>query len=246
MSKCQGGSFGSTDATINALKAIVEYDKIFERSVGTKLKISLNGKIIQEIQVNEELLSKLNISEPFCLNSFAEKLEEGGDFELEINAETKEGKALKIPYSVTVDYHSLKPDDSENCQVSLQTKLNSPKLKEGEATEVEVIISNKNKESGQPMTIAIVGIPGGLEVRTEKLDELVKAKKIDFYEIRGRDLCLYLIAMDKGQEVKVNVDVIAKIPGTYFGPASRVYLYYTEEDKKWTEPLKIEIEPLSN
>jgi len=246
MSKCKGGAFGSTDSTINALKAIVEYDKLFARAIGSTLTVSLNGDIVQQFEINEEFLASLSSSLPFELNSFADKIQAGKNYELQIKGETKEGKSFVIPYSVQVNFNALKPDDSENCQVSLQTKLNSTKLKEGEATEIEVEITNKNETSGQPMTIAIVGIPGGLQVRTEKLDEMVKSNKIDFYEIRGRELCLYLVAMDKAQNVKVNVDVSAKIPGTFYGPASRVYLYYTDEDKKWNEPLKVDIEPLSN
>ena len=128
----------------------------------------------------------------------------------------------------------------------LETKILKDNLKEGEATQINVSIKNENEKTGQPMTIAIVGIPGGMEVRTEKLDELVKQKIIDFYEVRGRDLCIYLVAMDKKQTIDFNVDVFAKIPGTYYGPASRVYLYYTDEEKKWCQPIKVKIEPIEN
>jgi len=93
------------------------------------------------------------------------------------------------------------------------------------------------------MTLAVIGIPGGLEPRQEQLSELVKSGKIDFYEILGRRLAIYLREMDKGQEVKFRIDVIGKFAGTYSGPASSIYRYYTNEHKRWNEPLKVNIHP---
>ena len=35
----------------------------------------------------------------------------------------------------------------------------------------------------------------------------------------------------------------ADIPGSYTGPASRTWLYYTAEQKHWSNPLRVEITP---
>ena len=43
----------------------------------------------------------------------------------------------------------------------------------------------------QGMVVAIIGIPAGLETRFEQLQELVKDKKIDYFEILGREVVLY-------------------------------------------------------
>jgi hypothetical protein len=36
---------------------------------------------------------------------------------------------------------------------------------------------------------------------------------------------------------------VAAVPGTYTGPASRAYLYYTDEFKTWVGGLKVAITP---
>ncbi len=41
----------------------------------------------------------------------------------------------------------------------------------------------------------------------------------------------------------LSVSLIAAVPGTFSGPASRAYLYYTEEDKQWVDGLGVEITP---
>eukprot|EP00697_Spironema_sp_BW2_P014871 gnl/Spiro4/5510_TR2792_c0_g1_i1.p1 gnl/Spiro4/5510_TR2792_c0_g1~~gnl/Spiro4/5510_TR2792_c0_g1_i1.p1 ORF type:complete len:282 (+),score=-11.55 gnl/Spiro4/5510_TR2792_c0_g1_i1:106-846(+) len=244
MGKCKGGCFGSTDSTILALKAIIEYDKVFARCTNTVFSAYLNKKSIFSKMLGPEILDGIKNGDPFELPNFADSLQEGGEFKLEFKIENKDTKAeISVPYSVEVKYSSLKPDDHPNVQLDIQTKLSSQKLQEGEGAELEISITNTNKETGQPMTLAIIGLPGGLEARTEKLDEMMKSDKISFYEVRGRDLCIYFIAMDKGQKVDLRVDVTAKIPGEYYGAASRVYLYYTDEEKKWCKPLFVQIEP---
>ncbi|MCE9584450.1 MAG: hypothetical protein K8T20_18330, partial [Planctomycetes bacterium] len=82
-----------------------------------------------------------------------------------------------------------------------------------------------------------VGLPGGLEPRHDQLKELVKSGAIDFYEVRGREVVLYWRCMKPQQESKLVLSCIAAVPGKYRGPASRAYLYYTDDDKQWSEGL---------
>ena len=37
------------------------------------------------------------------------------------------------------------------------------------------------------------------------------------------------------------IDLIARVPGSYRGPASRAYLYYNADHKHWVEPLSAAI-----
>jgi hypothetical protein len=39
------------------------------------------------------------------------------------------------------------------------------------------------------------------------------------------------------------VNVLAAIPGNYTGPASRSYLYYTDEHKSWVDGLRVKVVP---
>ena len=100
-----------------------------------------------------------------------------------------------------------------------------------------------DSQSGQPMTVAIIGLPGGVQPRVEELDELQQAGTFDYYELRGREVILYWRTIEPGEVKEIDFNVTATIPGKYTGPASRVYLYYTAEEKVWIEPLAIEIMP---
>jgi hypothetical protein len=39
------------------------------------------------------------------------------------------------------------------------------------------------------------------------------------------------------------LSLVAAVPGSYTGPASRAYLYYTDEYKNWAPGLKVHISP---
>jgi hypothetical protein len=58
--------------------------------------------------------------------------------------------------------------------------LDSTNIAEGEGTEIAVKIRNK-KDEPLPMTMVIVGLPGGLELRHEKMKELVTSGKLASY-----------------------------------------------------------------
>ena len=98
---------------------------------------------------------------------------------------------------------------------------------------MEAVITIGNKNASTP--IAIIGIPAGLEVRHDQLKELVGAARISAYEVIGREVILYWRALKAGEKRIIPISLIAAIPGTYTGPASRAYLYYTDEDKHWEE-----------
>ncbi len=127
----------------------------------------------------------------------------------------------------------------------MTTELAAEKVTAGETVGLSVELSNASGED-QPMTIAIVGLPAGLEARVDQLDELKKAGKFDYYEINARELIFYWRSLSKAaadeSSKRIELDLVAEIPGRYTAPASRTYLYYTAEKKHWVEPLAIEIE----
>src|SRR5213594_4394452 len=145
-----------------------------------------------------------------------------------------------MPFSISVKYHSLLPASAEQAQVGIQVALKDSQVQEGGVTEAVVSIANKSDQV-IPTPVAIVGIPGGLEVRHEQLKELVKSGKIDAYEVIGREVVLYWRYLKAKDKLDLSLSLIAAVPGSYTGPASRAYLYYTDEYKNWAPGLKVSI-----
>jgi hypothetical protein len=110
----------------------------------------------------------------------------------------------------------------------------------GETVALEAELVNKT-EQGQPMTVAILGLPAGLQPRPDQLEELKEAGTIDYYETRAREVICYWRSLAPNKRVPLQLDLVAEWPGKYTGPASRAYLYYTAEQKHWAAPLHVEI-----
>jgi len=150
-----------------------------------------------------------------------------------------------MPMTLSIDYYCEIPESSSECEIDLLAKISNTSFDEGAGGEIMVSIKNlSNKKQG--MVLGIIGLPGGLEPRHEQLKELIKLEKIDSYEINGREIVCYLRGMTENEERKFKIDFIARIPGTFTGPASRAYLYYTNEFKKWLPGLKCSISPKDN
>lgn len=156
--------------------------------------------------------------------------------------QSSEDNTLQMPYSIQIQYNTEIPPSSPQCSVQLSTEMLTSKLHEGEATQIDVHIKNTNSNDDIGMVVAIVGLPGGMEARIERLKELVEMGKIAFFElIGGREIVFYWRGMAPAQEVSFSIDVTATVPGRYTGPASRAYLYYQKEFKHWNHPLQADI-----
>ena len=54
-------------------------------------------------------------------------------------------------------------------------------------------------------------------------------------------MILYFRAMPPGASKDIPLELMATVPGTFTSPASRAYLYYTNEHKHWVEPTTVTV-----
>ena len=229
----RNGRFGSTQSTVLALRAIVAYDAARARpKAAGRVLLILDGKA-----VGAPVHFTVNSQDAIVLPEFASELKPGKHTMV-----VKMEKGSSMPFSMSVKYNSTLPDSAEQAQVGIQVLLKDGQVQEGAVTEAIVSIVNKSDEA-IPTPVAIVGVPGGLEVRHDQLKELVKSGKVDAYEVRGREVILYWRYLKPKDNLDLPLSLVAAIPGTYTGPASRAYRYYTEEYKSWAPGLKVNITP---
>jgi uncharacterized protein YfaS (alpha-2-macroglobulin family) len=228
---CKAGRFGSTQSTVLALRAIVTYDKAraVPKAPGS-VTIIVDGHAMG-LPVTFDAKTQGAIQLP----DFAEILSPG-----EHQVELKMDKGSAMPFALAVRYNSVRPTSAAQCKVGVAVALKDTKMEEGAVTEANVTVTNRADET-IPTPIAIIGIPGGLEVRHDHLKELVKSGKIAAYEVIGRDVVLYWREMTAKQKVELPLSLVAAVPGSYTGPASRAYLYYTDEFKDWAKGVEVVI-----
>lgn len=225
-----GGGWGASQASILVLKALTAYsEKTQPSEKGGQILLFVNGERAQA-QAYESTRS-----EPLVFTGF-EHLLKVGDNEIELR---HEGKGM-MPFSLEVSYVVEEPQNDLGAVIQVGTALAEESLRMGENVRLTATVENLS-DQGQPMTLARVGLPGGLEWQTWQLKELVEKDIIAFYETRPREVILYFRDMAPKQKREVPLDLVATIPGQYTGPASTAHLYYTDDKKTWAPGLQVQI-----
>ncbi len=229
----KNGRFGSTQSTILALRSIIAYDAAHARPKAPgRIVLAMDGRTI-----GTPVAFSPDTQGSIVMPEFAGELGPGRHT---VTLRMEGGSSM--PFSMSVKYYSVLPDSAEQSQIGIQVRLKDKEVLEGGITEAIASISNKSDQA-IPTPVAIVGIPGGLEVRHDQLKELVKSGKIDAYEVIGREVVLYWRVIKAGDKFELPLSLIAAVPGSYTGPASRAYLYYTDEYKSWAPGLNVDITP---
>ncbi|MGE0713179.1 MAG: MG2 domain-containing protein [Planctomycetota bacterium] len=232
LSTCEGGRFGATQATVLALKAIVERDLAASESDGPReLRLLLDGAELERIEV------PAGAREPVRFADFSARCE-AGEHELELRL-----SGPPLPASFSLRFSDAQPPSSDACRLTLRQQLSRAEVPEGEPVDLDLWWASRADEP-LAMSLAIVGLPGGLEPRTDQLRELVEAGAIAMFELRGRELILYRRGFAPREEQRLTISLLAAVPGSYTGPASRTYLYYDDRAKQWVAPLEVSIPPV--
>lgn len=224
------GQWGATQATVLALKALSRYaaSAAKTRSAGT-ITVLINGKRAGHVAY------PAGRTDPIELTDLATHLTAGTN--TIVIEHTGSGE---LPWSMAVDYASLKPATHPGAAVALETALERTEVPMGETVRLNATITNRTSD-GQPMTIARIGLPGGLTFQTWQLKELKDEGRIAFYETRQREVVLYFRQMKPSEVKRIPIDLVATVPGAYTSPASSAYLYYTNDQKFWAPGLAVQI-----
>ncbi len=226
------GGYGSTQATILALRAFTNYSKFLGKtSEGGKLQVYANGNKIYELEYTKGHRGRIIVD-------LKEHIQKGRN-EITV-AFDKTTKAL--PYSGKLTWTSLTPDTSPDCRVDLKTEIAKTNTKVGETVRLKATLENKiSKNVHTPM--AVIGIPAGLSLQPWQLKEMTEKGVFDYYEIHGNYLVAYFTGLLPKEKKEIKLDLKADIPGTYKAPASTAYLYYDDMDKVWNSGLTVQVSP---
>lgn len=223
------GGFGNTQSTVLALKSLTTYAKYAQRTPESgDIEIYVNGSKITTAHYEAGQQNAIEVE------NLGKHLKAGKNT-VRINYV---GVKEPLPYTFSAEWFTDLPKSSDKCSVKLETSLAESKVKVGETVRLTTTLENTTKE-GLPMTIAIVGLPGGLSAQPWQLKELIEKNKVDFYEIREHSVIFYYRQMTPSEKKVIHLDLKADLAGEYEGAASSAYLYYTSEFKDWKKGISV-------
>jgi hypothetical protein len=225
------GQWSNTQATVLGLKALTAYaEHSRQMQAAGSATLIVNGKPAGTIDFDKGRKDAL------VWDDLASALRPGPN-----TIELRLAGGATLPYSIAIAYRSARPQSSPAAKVSVTTQLVKTQVRMGEGVKLRAHVENTSS-GGVPMTLARVGIPGGLTFQTWQLKELRDKGAIDFYETRPREVILYWRALPPSARKDVDLDLLAAVPGHYEAPATSAYLYYTAEDKAWTAPVQVTVD----
>ena len=224
-----GGTFGATQATVLAMKALLAAatdapDAPADRHVAIRVNGDDVATIVVPRNARGALAAPIGPSLRPGVNRVELRVERGG----------------RLPWSATIGYRGPAPRPLPEAPLAVTTKLAAATVREGDTVRAEVTVTNR-RDAVLPMTLVRVGLPAGLEPRLDQLKELRRRGEVAFWETRPREVTLYWRGLGAQETKRVALDLIAATAGTYEGPASCAYLYYDDDAKSWAEPLRSEI-----
>ena len=228
------GGFGNTQSTVLALKALSAFARFSRRTAEDgRIEILVNGKPVAEAfytkgQTNEVLIPETELS-----GHFAE-----GPAKVRV---VFHGVTHPLPYTFSLTYNTFVPSSSGDCPLKLQTELKSQDVRAGNPVRMTVTLTNTAKDKGQPMSLAVIGIPGGLSLLPWQLKELQDKKVVDYLEILGSNLVVYYRQLKPGETKTIPLDLKGEVPGIYEAAASSAYLYYGSENRIWIKGERVRV-----
>jgi CD109 antigen len=223
------GTWGSTQATVLALKALVANTTpvVEER----RFEVRLDGRVVKSLTVPAD---QADVLQQFDLTPL---LRTGTQ-----NLEVRELTAGATSFQVTMRHHVPrveKPKDSTAFGINLA--FDRDKVSVGDVVHVTASVWNRGTEVS-PMTMVELPLPAGFAL-ADDLSKLVGDRQIDRAEVRGSRAVLYVRGLEPGKVSEVTYRLRAIVAARVTVPAARVYEYYTPDRAAESDPKVVEVTP---
>jgi uncharacterized protein YfaS (alpha-2-macroglobulin family) len=230
-SKDARGTWGSTQATILALKTLVCAMSGQKPEGDIKIKVTLNGK-------QETIIVKEDQWDVMQVIDFKNRTKAGKNV-LKIEAEGKGNLMYQVVGRYFIPWELVEEKEKKEV-LSFKIEYDRTKLTLKDLLGVKVTMKY-NGDMPTYMVIIDLGIPAGFKVIPDSFNQLVKNKVIQRYSLTGRQVILYFGEIKPGQVVTFKYQLRAKYPIKVKTPVSQAYEYYTPENRTRTKPVEIEV-----
>jgi uncharacterized protein YfaS (alpha-2-macroglobulin family) len=232
--KDANGSWGSTQATIMALRAILLSTEKGAADVRGDVEVALNGQTVQRLSLTAD---NNDLFHQFVLRNIDAKSDR---VTLKFNG--KGGLAYQVVGRYFVPWGEKQAGEPLSIDVAYdRTKL----AQDDVATATAMVKNNLNKAAN--MVMVDLGIPPGFDLLSEDLQDYVtksanlKSGRLEKFSLTATQAILYFDSIAPGSSFKVSYRLRAKYPIRTRTFESKVYEYYNPEVKAVAKPLAVEV-----
>lgn len=218
--------YGSTQSTVLALRALVEYAKTGSKQASNgNLVVVVDGQRVKEQAFSTKDPKRLEIKG-------LEKFVKHDHPHIEVFFEKGE---TALPFDLELKYASRLPRNTAGSPLQFQTSLAKITAQVGETVRLSALLKNTGA-SAAASPMVVLGIPAGLTLQPWQLKKLVEEKRCDFYELWDGFAVFHFEALAPGEARQLDLDLRADVAGRFEAPASQAFLYYQNDVRVWSKP----------
>jgi len=232
------GTWHSTQATIQALRALITAERLMKGTGEATVTVTVDGKTHSTMVIDEESSDVLRMIE---LSSLATP---GGHL-VELKTESGEaGEEASFFYRLSGSYWlergSAPKGGAPEEPMRITVRYDRTELAVNDTIGVSATVENLRPLAAR-MVIVDLGLPPGFTLETDKLDELVASGAVAKYEVAGRQLVVYLEEVEAEKAVTVEYGLRARFPLEAETGEAGVYEYYNPEVKAGAPPVRVKV-----
>ncbi|MBN1974943.1 MAG: hypothetical protein JW787_14980 [Sedimentisphaerales bacterium] len=225
------GTWQSTQATIQALRAMLMAERGATAKSNAEIILKINNRQVSTISINEKNSDVLQLVD---LKEYTQK----GNNNIELLLEG-EGSLL---YQVVGRYYMPYPKEILRAEEPMKIEVEYDRLQLATDDIINVTATVTNNRPGKAkMVIVDLGLPPGFTLIPNKLDTLVEQQVIEKYSTTGRQIIIYLREVDSAKPVKIDYQLLAKYPLKAKTPKSVAYEYYNPDIRVEYAPIELEV-----
>ncbi len=238
--KDASGTWGTTQATIMALRALLLATEKGAADVQGTLEVLLNGKPVEKLALTPENNDLLH---QFVFKGVGAKAIGSEDSNtVEIRFEGKGGLA----YQVVGSYFLPWDEKPANEPMSINVTYDRTHLAQDDIATATATVKN-NLPKAANMVMVDLGIPPGFDLLSEDLQTYIeksssfKSGRLEKFSLTATQAILYFDSIAPGDTVALHFRLRAKYPIRARTFQSRVYEYYDPEVSSIARPVQLEV-----
>ncbi len=196
----QAGHWGSTQATILALKALIEGTGMAKGDDRRVIEIALDGRTIKKLDIppdQADVMQQVDLSaglKPGAETDNAGNHRHAPVFQLEFRYYVPGAKAPEPQSPLTID---LTYDRNQ--------------LNVGDALTATATVTNRQNQVA-PMVMLDLPIPPGFAVESDSLQRLIDARQIERYQLTPRQIIVYLRSLEPNRPLTLKYRFKSTVP----------------------------------
>ncbi len=231
------GTWQSTQATIQALRAMLMAEHGATAKSDATIDVIFNDENIRKLTVDENNSDVLQLID---LKDHTHK----GDNTIMLKFQGKGALLYQVVGRYYMPYpKKVLPGPQE--PMTINVEYDRTELVKDDIINVTATVTN-NRRATAKMVIVDLGLPPGFTLIPDNLNRLVEDKVIEKYSTTGRQIIVYLREAAHEKPIAIKYQLLAKYPLKAKTPKSVTYEYYNPDVRAEAKPIQLTVTKADN